>query len=276
AMVWSVALANILGAGLCYAFSPQFAKLATLRYTLILPAVLGIIYIGAFEATRQWGDLFTLLFFGLVGWIMKQFKWPRPPLILGVVLGDTIERFLFISIERYGLSWMLRPIVALLFALAILGLMRPLLQDIRSQGGLRRMLTSFQPPTFHPSQLFTMFMIALIGAAVAASLQWDFSAKIVPLVVGTVALCAAVLSLFNEMCRKPAAVAAEGTTGHPENEVGKKTNMDLFAVTPNLPVHEILMGPGLFFGYLIGLMAVMATRGLIPAVGLFVLFFMRY
>ncbi|MGZ3309298.1 MAG: hypothetical protein ACXU8R_12335 [Xanthobacteraceae bacterium] len=43
AMVWSVALANILGAGLCYAFSPQFAKLATLRYTLILPAVLGII-----------------------------------------------------------------------------------------------------------------------------------------------------------------------------------------------------------------------------------------
>ena len=31
-----------------------------LRYTLILPAVLGIIYIGAFEATRQWGDLFTL------------------------------------------------------------------------------------------------------------------------------------------------------------------------------------------------------------------------
>ena len=58
-MVWSVALANILGAGMCYAFSPQFAKLATLRYTLILPAVLGIIYIGAFEASRQWGDLYT-------------------------------------------------------------------------------------------------------------------------------------------------------------------------------------------------------------------------
>src|SRR5581483_10616545 len=46
AMVWSVALANILGAGACYAFSPQFAKLATMRYTLILPGVLGIVYIG--------------------------------------------------------------------------------------------------------------------------------------------------------------------------------------------------------------------------------------
>jgi TctA family transporter len=276
AMVWSVALANILGAGLCYAFSPQFAKLATLRYTLILPAVLGIIYIGAFEATRQWGDLFTLLFFGLVGWIMKQFKWPRPPLILGVVLGDTIERYLFISIERYGLSWMLRPIVALLFALAILGLIRPLLQDIRSQGGIMRMLTSFQRPTFHPSQLFTMFMIALIGAAVVASLQWDFSAKIVPLVVGTVALCAAVLSLFNEMCRKPVAVAAEGLAQHAQHEVGEKIHMDLVSDTAHLPVREIVMRAALFFGYLIGFMAVMATIGLIPTVGVFIIFFMRH
>ncbi len=233
AMVWSVALANILGAGLCYAFSPQFAKLATLRYTLILPAVLGIIYIGAFEATRQWGDLFTLLFFGLVGWIMKQFKWPRPPLILGVVLGDTIERYLFISIERYGLSWMLRPIVALLFALAI-------------------------------------------GAAVVASLQWDFSAKIVPLVVGTVALCAAVLSLFNEMCRKPVAVAAEGLAEHAQHEVGEKIHMDLVSDTAHLPVREIVMRAALFFGYLIGFMAVMATIGLIPTVGVFIIFFMRH
>jgi TctA family transporter len=276
AMVWSVALANVLGAGLCYAFSPQFAKLATLRYSLILPAVLGIIYIGAFEATRQWGDLFTLLFFGLIGWIMKQFKWPRPPLILGVVLGDTIERYLFISIERYGLSWMLRPIVLLLFALAILGLVRPFLQDIRSQGGVGKMLTSFQRPTFHPSQLFTMFMIALIGAALATSLRWDFSAKIVPLVVGTVALCAAALSLFNEMCRKPAAAAAEGLAEHAQHEVGEKIHMDLTSDTGHLPVREIVGRAALFFGYLIGFMAMMAVIGLIPTVGVFVVFFMRY
>jgi TctA family transporter len=276
AMVWSVALANVLGAGLCYAFSPQFARLATLRYTLILPAVLGIIYIGAFEATRQWGDLFTLLFFGLVGWIMKQFKWPRPPLILGVVLGDTIERYLFISIERYGVSWMLRPIVVLLFALAILGIVRPLLQDIRSQGGMRRMLTNFQAPTFHPSQLFTMFMIALIGSAVAASLRWDFSAKIVPIVVGVVGLTAAALSLFNEMCRKPAVAGAEGIAEHAQHEVEQKIHMDLTSDTGHLPVREIILRAAWFFGYLIGFMAVMAVIGLIPTVAVFVVFFMRY
>jgi len=276
AMVWSVALANILGAGLCYAFSPQFARLATLRYTLILPAVLGIIYIGAFEASRQWGDLFTLLFFGLVGWTMKQFKWPRPPLILGVVLGDTIERYMFISIERYGMSWMLRPVVVLLFALAIVGLVRPLLQDVRSQGGLKQMLTSFQRPIFHPSQLFTMFMIALVGSATSMALRWDFSAKVVPLVVGTVALCAAVLSLFNEMCRRPAAARAEGLAERAEHEVGEKIHMDLTSDTGHLPVREIIRRGALFFGYLIGFMGVMAVIGLIPTVALFVVFFMRY
>src|SRR3954468_14911176 len=203
AMVWSIALANILGAGMCYAFSPQFAKLATLRYTLILPAVLGIVYIGAFEATRQWGDLYSLLAFGLLGWIMKQFKWPRPPLILGVVLGDTIERYLFISVERYGITWFARPVVAILFLIAIIGLVRPFLHDIRIQGGVKKMLNNFQRPTFRPEQLFTMFMIAVIGASLIMALSWDFSATIVPLVVGTVALIASGTSLFNDMCRKP-------------------------------------------------------------------------
>jgi len=71
AMVWSVALANIVGAGLCYLFSAQFARVATLRYTLILPIVLGFVYIGAFEAGRDWGYLYALLAFGALGWIMK-------------------------------------------------------------------------------------------------------------------------------------------------------------------------------------------------------------
>src|SRR5262245_31571041 len=275
-MVWSVALANILGAGLCYAFSPQFAKIATLRYTLILPAVLGIVYIGAFEASRQWGDLIALLFFGLVGWIMKQCKWPRPPFILGVVLGDTIERYMFISIERYGLSWMLRPVVALLLILAVVGLVRPFLQDIRHQGGVRRMLTSFQGPHFHPSQLFTMFMIVLIGTALAVAMRWDFSAKIVPMVVGIVALTAAALSLFNDMCRKPTSAAAEGLSDQVQQDVGQRIHMDLTSDTAHLPTREIIVRAGWFFGYLIGFMAVMAIIGLIPTVAIFVVFFMRW
>ena len=166
---------------------------------------MGIIYIGAFEATRQWGDLYALLFFGLVGWCMKQFKWPRPPLILGAVLGDTIERYMFISVERYGISWFARPVVAILFIMAIIGLLRPLIQDIKSQGGVVKMTKSFQAPAFHPSQLFTVFMLAILTSMVLMATRWDFSAKIVPLVVGGVGITVCVLSLFNDMCRKPTA-----------------------------------------------------------------------
>jgi len=276
AMVWSVALANILGAGLCYAFSPQFAKLATLRYTLILPAVLGIVYIGAFEATRSWGDLFALLLFGLLGWVMKQFKWPRPPLILGVVLGDAIERYLFISIERYGVTWFARPIVAILFAMAIVGLVRPLLQDIRRQGGPRRMLANFQAPRFHPSQLFTILVLAVIATMLADSLNWDFSAKVVPLVVGTVAFAAAALSLFNDMCHKPQDREQGGMGEQAQQEIGSRIHMDLTSETGHLPVRTIVARAAWFFGYLIGFMAVMAVIGLIPTAALFVVFFMRF
>src|SRR5436309_9898563 len=53
-MVWSIALANIIGSGLCFAFSGQLARLATLRYTLIMPIVLSLVYVGAFEASRNW------------------------------------------------------------------------------------------------------------------------------------------------------------------------------------------------------------------------------
>ena len=119
-MVWSIAIANILGSGLCFLFSGQLAKLATLRYTLIMPCVLSLIYIGAFEASRNWGDLYALLFFGMLGWAMKHFKWPRPPLVLGFILGGILERYMFISIERYGISWMLHPVVIVMFTMAAL------------------------------------------------------------------------------------------------------------------------------------------------------------
>jgi TctA family transporter len=274
-MVWSVGLANILGAGMCYAFSPQFAKLATLRYTLILPAVLSIVYIGAFEASRDWGDLYSLLFFGLVGWLMKQFKWPRPPLILGVVLGDTIERYLFISIERYGVSWFARPVVAILFLMAFFGLVRPLLQDVRIHGGLRKMLGGFGAPHFRASQLFTVFVICVIISGLIAASGWGFKAQIVPVIVGFAGLFAASLSLFNDMCRKPDDVSAESLADETQQKVEQKIHMDMTSDTAHLSVGTIAKRGAIFFTYLVAFMASMATIGLIPTAFFFVIIFMR-
>ena len=90
--------------------------------------------------------MFSLMFFGMLGWAMKHFRWPRPPFVLGFILGDVIERYMFISIERYGVSWMLRPVVVVMFIMAGLSLLRPLLQDIRSHGGLKKMVSQWGHP----------------------------------------------------------------------------------------------------------------------------------
>ncbi|CAN0554228.1 unnamed protein product, partial [Laminaria digitata] len=105
-LVWSVAIANVLGAGICFAFANQLAKVALIRIGVLAPVVLAITYIGAFQGSRQWGDIYALLLFGVVGWIMKRLRWPRPPLILGFVLGGLVERYMFISVERYGADWL--------------------------------------------------------------------------------------------------------------------------------------------------------------------------
>ena len=136
-MVWSIAIANILGSGLCYLFSEPVREIRELRYTLILPFVLSLVYIGAFEGQRDWGDLYSLLVFGVFAWIAKHAKWPRPPLVLGFILGKIIERYMFISIERYGADWMLRPVVVVLFMMAALSLLLPFVRDVRTHGGLR-------------------------------------------------------------------------------------------------------------------------------------------
>ena len=284
-MVWSVALANVLGAGMCYAFSPQFARLATLRYTLILPAVLGLIYIGSFEASRNWGDLYALLFFGVLAWVMKQFKWPRPPLLLGAVLGDIIERYMFISVGRYGpYEWMLpwnRWIVTLLLTMALIGFLRPLFEDIRAQRGFRIFVRQFGAPKFHPRQLFTVFMIAIVAFLFYLTRSWPFAARVVPTVVCTVALGVATISLLNEMCRKSTAVRVEGLAEHVEHEVEdavhtEKMHMDITSDTGHLSTRTIILRAALFFGYLAGFMGSMAVVGLLPTVAFFIVFFMRF
>jgi TctA family transporter len=273
AMVWSIAIANILGAGLCFAFSPQFARLATLRYTLILPAVLSVVYIGAFEASRNWGDLITLLIFGVLGWVMKQHKWPRPPLVLGYVLGDTIERYMFISIERYGFSWLWRPVVAVLLVIAVVGIARPLLADIRRQGGLFKLARSFQAPAFHPTQIFTVFYFCVFVGLVALASPWHASAKLVPMIVGGIGLLAIGLSLFNDMCRKPEPAQPAPEPGK-EQEAGR-IHMDITSDTGHLPLRTVVGRGTLFFGYLVGFMASMAVIGLIPTAALLVAVLMR-
>ena len=275
-MVWSIALANVLGSGLCFLLSGQFAKLVTLRYTLILPVALSLIYIGAFQGTRQWGDLYSLLFFGLLGWTMKHFKFPRPPLILGFILGETFERYLFISIERYGISWWSRPVVIVMFIMAFLGLVRPFIQDVRAHGGVGGMLSGFGAPRFKTNNIFPMMMLCLIGAMVIQGSGWNFDAKIVPMIVGVGALFFCSATLLNDIFRIPEAAASKSESGKMAvPNPHQKIHMDIGTSLTHIPGKIIALRGVLFFSWLVGFMLSMATIGLLPTVPLFVIAFMR-
>ena len=273
-MVWSIAIANILGSGLCFAFSGQLAKIATLRYTLFMPGVLSLIYIGAFEASRNWGDVFSLMFFGMLGWAMKHFRWPRPPLVLGFILGETIERYMFISIERYGISWMLRPVVVVMFIMAGMSLLRPLLADVRGHGGLRKMVSQWGHPMFAPENLFAAGLLCLFLAMLGESFQWAFAARIIPTIVGTGAVLFCSLSLINDVFGLHERNGG-ATAGTAANKAPAKIHMDIASKTAHLPGKVILTRGFQFFGWMAGFAACMAVIGLIPTVPIFIISFMR-
>jgi len=118
-MIWSIAIANIFGTGLCLLLTNQLAKIALVRIHLLVPIVVVMVVLASFQATRHYGDLLSLMFFSFLGWFMKRFGWPRPPLVLGLVLSGIIENYLFISISRYGAAWTTRPIVVIIGLLII-------------------------------------------------------------------------------------------------------------------------------------------------------------
>ena len=273
-MVWSIAIANILGSGLCYIFSSQFAKLATLRYSLILPVVLCMVYIGAFEGKRQWGDLYALMFFGVFAWGMKHFKWPRPPLVLGFILGAVLERYMFISIQRYGAEWMLRPLVVVMFAASLLSVLGPFLKDVKAHGGLRGLASDFHAPRFKGSQIFPAFLLVLFAVMLSEAVKWNFYAKIIPMIVGTGAIAFCSLSLLTDMFKSDSIAAAKAAAAE-RGEVDQKIHMDIGTNISHMTNRQIILRGAIFFGWMGSFLVSMAIIGLIPTVPIFIICFMR-
>lgn len=271
-MVWSVAIANILGAGVCFAMSGQMAKIATLRYTLIMPMILSIVYLGAFQGNRDWGDLFALLAFGVLGWVMKSLRWPRPPLILGFVLGAIIERYLFISIARYSYEWLLRPAVLVLLLAAVVMVLRPFIGEIieRRRSGAQGL--PFHAPTFHLTDIFTGLLVVAVGWMVFEAAGFSDKARLAPLSVGIATFAVLVLSLLNQVLRRPGRAAAVGVAG---GAVRKEVHLDLVEDYQGLSVGTVVLRGSIFFGWMLAFMALMALIGLIPTVFLFIVAYMR-
>ncbi len=76
-IIWSLALANVIGAGSCLLISKQVARLTTIPYPILAPFMIMVICFAAFQATRLLGDVIALFAIGLLGILMKRFGWSR-------------------------------------------------------------------------------------------------------------------------------------------------------------------------------------------------------
>ena len=98
--------------------------------------------------------------------------------------------------------------------------------------------------------------MAVIATMVVAALPWHFSAKLVPLIVGTVALIViAAQPVQRDVPQARPPRAAESLADQAQHEVEQKIHMDLTSDTAHLPVRTIVKRAARFFGYLLAFMA---------------------
>ncbi|MBM0065570.1 tripartite tricarboxylate transporter permease [Alkalicoccobacillus gibsonii] len=119
-IVWTLVFANIFGALLCMVLIRPISKFSMIPGEKIVPFLLVLLILGAFQSNFSWGDLIVFVVIGLLGYAMTILDWPRPPLLIGFVLALSAERYYWISIERYGWSWLSSPIVIILAIVILL------------------------------------------------------------------------------------------------------------------------------------------------------------
>src|SRR2546430_4257911 len=133
-MVWTIVVSNVITVAICFLFLRQLVKITQIRGALLIPFILLLIAVGAFAEKNVFEDVVIVLLFGALGWVMARLGWPRPALLLGLVLGPLAENKLFLSTGNYGLAWLVRPGVLILLALILGGLFVPLLSRRRQRG----------------------------------------------------------------------------------------------------------------------------------------------
>ena len=118
-IAFSLVMANVFATGLALGFTPVLTRIAFVRPNVLVPIILAIMTIAAFQANRSIYDLVVMLAFGGLGYFMKTYGWPRPPIIIAVILGSIIERYYRISTVAFGLDGIFtRPAVIVILLIA--------------------------------------------------------------------------------------------------------------------------------------------------------------
>ncbi|MGR3758216.1 MAG: tripartite tricarboxylate transporter permease, partial [Tranquillimonas sp.] len=204
-IVWSLALANVVGAGLCIVLSNPIARLTTIRFTLVAPFLFMVIAFAAFQSKQSLGDLVALMGVGVLGIFLRRFDWSRPAFLIGFVLSSQAEAFANMANQiagarfrrsyEAGFDYIFSPITIAILVLTVISIVIGIRQG-------RHILSQGQPPTGSKRAP----LIFLIGITAYLLVAW-FDAlsisrvgdKIFPVTVGAVTLIGCLVLLIRMM-----------------------------------------------------------------------------
>lgn len=256
-MVWSIVIANILAAVLLMIWANQLAKLAFIRGHLLVPGVILFVFMGAWISRVSMGDWIVCLAFGVLGYIMKRGGWPRPPIILALILGDILENALHISVLAHGgYGWIGRPIVLIIFALTVVMVVLAARGFIKKQQ-TPQLVQSGDDAESNPvlSLCLSLSLAAVFAGGVVMASEWPTDMSRLPLIIAApgLALTAACLVRDGLFVRNEAAGA--GGLGILVKQAGESA---------------FLRQAGAFFGFLIAMMILSFVIGQIAAICLYI------
>lgn len=106
-----------------------FELLLKLPYSIIATFIILLSLLGAFAVDNNIFNVWIMLIFGVVGYLMKIFDFSVPSLILGIVLGPLMEesfrRHLLLNNGNY-MSFFHSPITVIILSLSLLAILLPL------------------------------------------------------------------------------------------------------------------------------------------------------
>ncbi|HSC96978.1 MAG TPA: tripartite tricarboxylate transporter permease, partial [Burkholderiales bacterium] len=174
-IIWSLALANVIGAGTCLFLAKPIARLTLIPFLVLAPFLIVIIYFAAFQATQQWADLVALFVLGMLGMYMKRFGWSRPALLIGFVLAMRLDAAVYQSVQVYGMSFLERAGVLIMLALIAVSIFlaarfKPSREPLTSEG---RHAAAGRAP----QMIFLGLVTAYVGYAVYETSRLTFLAR---------------------------------------------------------------------------------------------------
>lgn len=182
-IIWSLAIANVMGAGLSLFLANPISKLTQIKFSLLAPFMIMVISFAAFQATKDMFDLWMLLVFGLVGIFMKRFGWSRPAFLIGFVLAPQAEGYLNQSVQFYGWEMFQRPGVLIILALALISVYFSRKGSVDENAELMEKEDTTKKSLW-PQVIFLLVILAFILIALLDSYQQSFLGGAFPLIIG--------------------------------------------------------------------------------------------